>query len=119
VLKTTIAYIYLSVKPTIVDKYEDFCSICGFALTNDECAVNIEGTIIDFNKRAKGFINMTLCNECWGLVQGNHNKEMEGAKIKRVALELDNKSQESEKSLKDKWKERDGDGGVTVGIPPT
>jgi hypothetical protein len=102
-----------------MDKYEDFCSICGFALTNDECSVNIEGTIIDFVTRSKGFINMTLCPDCWEVVKENHNKQMEGAKIKRVNFEMDMKSQESEKNLRDKWKKRDEGGGIGARIPPT
>jgi hypothetical protein len=99
-----------------MDKYEDYCSICGFALTNDNCAVNIEGTIIDFIKKDKGVINITLCHDCWNKLFEVHSGGMERAISKSEVLRRDNYSQSLE--IK-KWKERDEEGGgPPVRIPP-
>jgi hypothetical protein len=95
--KSTIAFKYLKVTINTVEQkvargeYTDFCSICGYAITNSETSANIEGTVVDYEKRDRGFINMTLCHECWAVVFNNHNAGLEGAVVKRIKLENEKK----------------------------
>lgn len=102
-------------------EYEDYCSVCGFALTNEECAVNIEGTIVDFLKKDRGAINMTLCRECWSKVFEVHSGGLEPAIARSEGLRKDNLAQTNEiKKLRKEWKDRDDEGGgVTARLPPT
>jgi hypothetical protein len=93
-------------------EYEDFCSICGFALTTDQCSVNIEGTIIDFVKRDKGLINITLCPDCWNGLKAIHDGGMELAVSKSKKLKRAD-------DLDIRWRKKDDEGdGVAARLPP-
>jgi hypothetical protein len=74
--------------------YIDYCSFCGFALTTQQMAVLIRGEIIDYDNRIPGTVEMTLCQECWGIMCDNHNAGMDRAKERSTRLE---KLQEREK----------------------
>jgi hypothetical protein len=44
--------------------YDDYCSICGFAITQHERGASIEGFIVDYIMKDKGKLDIVLCVSC-------------------------------------------------------
>jgi hypothetical protein len=45
----------------------DYCSFCGFAITDFERGCIMYGEFVD-KQLNRGILNITLCNECWARV---------------------------------------------------
>ena len=63
--------------------YDDYCSICGFAITKYEVGASIDGAIVDYIERDKGRVDIKLCVSCrdafWEIMKGG-----EAAAIKKT-----------------------------------
>ena len=49
----------------MVNKYDSFCSVCGFAITRHQIGAIIDGDIVDFHQRCLVDVSLHICSECW------------------------------------------------------
>jgi len=65
----------------------DYCSFCGFMISNFEKAAAMSGEFTDFDKKVTGTLNVVFCRECWATIIEIENGGMMMAIAKRRACE--------------------------------
>lgn len=65
------------------------CHFCGVAITRKEVALEIEGSMTDYEEHARGEINITLCSGCREKLLAFCDEDQGDPIMRRVELEKD------------------------------